>query len=80
MSATGEPIDVLFIFTPKKAGCQAFNTYVELYTDMTEGERIVAAQDFLDNYISGGKHKYLEGLGVVCDSTDYYIDYSLSLD
>lgn len=80
MSSTGEKIDVLFLFTPKKAGCQAFNTYVELWTDMDEGERLVAAQDFLYNLIAEGRHNYLEGLGEVCDSTDYYIDYSLSLD
>lgn len=80
MALSGDAIDVLFLFTPKKDGCQAFNTYVELLTDMTQGEMIVAAQDFLDQYIREGQHKYLEGLGVVCDSTDYYIDFHISLD
>lgn len=71
---------VLFLFTPKVAGCDTFNQYIDVDDTWNEGQIEVYVQDQLHDYLqqSGGfgpgPHEK------ACDSTQYYIDFHLTLE
>lgn len=76
--------DVLFNFTARVSGCQTFNAFVRVSGDMTIGEMLVEAQEYLSNFIGGGglRDSLRAGSGgdvVTCDPTDYYIDFALNM-
>lgn len=72
--------DVLFLFTPRNSKCQTFNAFVAVTGDMTVGEMIVAAQDYLIGFLQQQHQQYSRGHNFSCDATEYDIDFHLSLD
>lgn len=72
--------EVLFLFSARQQGCETFNAFVAVTGDMTIGEMIVAAQEHLFSLLADQHKNYTRGKPVVCDATQYDIDFHISLD